>query len=254
MNWLVRVVTIALICVFSLTACITATEMTQNISEVTPLVSFETQSSILIITSTQAPSPSPTYTSEPTMTGTPVPTLTPTPVPPTPTVEAPFFDQFVMSVVNNNPAQLVGVYVDGVMAYPVIQQPSGNAAFVSALDNVVTRFALVTQMFSSNIGLLGHNYLAGRNFIYLTPGQIITLVYGDGSTRDYDVQYDEKFQALNPLSPTTNFVDLVSGDTLTSTELFYRVYGGNTTTTLQTCIDRNGNSSWGRLFVIAPIQ
>jgi len=38
---------------------------------------------------------------------------------------------------------------------------------------------------------------------------------------------------------------------LTAEQLFNRVYRGDRHVTFQTCIDANGDISWGRLFVIA---
>jgi hypothetical protein len=71
---------------------------------------------------------------------------------------------------------------------------------------------------------------------------------------EYTVSYAEEYQALSPNSPTSNFVNLDTGETLSSTNLFYRVYGGGTRTTFQTCIAQGNEDSWGRLFVIAPLE
>jgi hypothetical protein len=199
----------------------------------------------------ETPTITATFTLTPTSTSTPTPTCTPT-LEPTPTPkEAPFFDQFVASLINGNSWQVVGVYVEGLMAFQVVQQPDSNPGYVSTQNNVVTYFTLVYRM-TGNTGLLAHNYLAGIYYYELAPGQMVTLIYGDGRTEDYIVQVSQEYQALSPSSPTSNFVDLYSGETLSSTDLFYRVYSGSSRTTFQTCIAQGNEDSWGRLFVIAP--
>ncbi len=204
-------------------------------------------------TITITPKNSPTVTITPTPEYTPTPTSTVTPLPtPTP-VPAPFLDTFIANLENGNAWQVVGVYVDGVMALRVVQQPSSNAAYVSTLPNTATYFAMVNQM-TGNTGLLAHNYLAGTHFFDLQPGQVAVIIYGDGSTEEYMVSNQQEFQALSPNSPTSNFVDLSTGETLTSTDLFYRVFGGGSRTTFQTCIAQGNEMSWGRLFVIAPLE
>lgn len=173
---------------------------------------------------------------------------------PTPTpVMKPVFDQFVASVINGDPAQVVGVYVEGVMALKVMQQPASNPSYISSRRNTATYYTLVHKM-TGNIGLLAHNYLAGIYYFELVPGQSVFLIYGDGSIDEYVVQYSQEFQALNPNNPASNFVDLITGETLTSAELFYRVYGGSERTTFQTCIAQGNEDSWGRLFVISPSE
>jgi hypothetical protein len=61
------------------------------------------------------------------------------------------------------------------------------------------------------------------------------------------------YQALSPSSPYSDFLDLddPNGTRISVETLFYKVYTQNGTLVLQTCIEANGNSSWGRLFVIA---
>lgn len=173
---------------------------------------------------------------------TPEPTLTPLP--------PPFFDRFVSSLINGNANQVVGVFVDGVLALRVVQQPASNPGYVSTKKDVATYFAMVYQ-YMKNTGLLAHNSLAGIYYFDLQPGQSVVLIYGDGSTAEYVVSDIDQFQALDPHSPTSNFVNLSTGEALTATQLFSLVYGGSSRTTFQTCIAQGGESAWGRLFVIA---
>jgi hypothetical protein len=71
----------------------------------------------------------------------------------------------------------------------------------------------------------------------------------------YKVTSIVKFQALSPNSPSSKFVDLSTGDTLSASTLFKQVYGGDPHLVLQTCIAQDNEPSWGRMFVIAePVE
>lgn len=146
-------------------------------------------------------------------------------------------------------SQVAGIFADEVLAYPVIQQPSGNAGFVSNDTGVVTQFSTPSQF--GVTGIVAHNYLAGQYFFNLGIGNDIYVVNGDGSTAHYVVRSIRQFQALQPNSAYSDFVDLNSGASFTSTELFYEVYANAGTLVLQTCIANGDSDSWGRLFVIA---
>jgi hypothetical protein len=125
-----------------------------------------------------------------------------------------------------------------------------NPAYVSPMNGTVTQFQTATQY--GTTGLLAHNYLSGSYFSKLTLGQEIDIVNGDGAIRRYVVTNIRRFQALNPSSPYSNFVDLENGGAqLSSTELFNQTYAGGNKVVFQTCINANGNWSWGRLFVTA---
>lgn len=205
--------------------------------------SFSTRTPTATPTATLQPSPTPSPT--PSASNTPLVFATPTPL------QGLVFDKFAKSLKNGNAKQVVGVYVDTVLALRVIQQPSNNAGYVSPLPGIATYFAMVRQR-TGNTGLLAHNYLAGKLFPDLKAGQMVTLIYGDGGTEEYLVEKSEEYQALNPTSPSSSFVNLANGDRLSATSLFNRVYGGSTRTTFQTCITQGADRSWGRLFVIAP--
>jgi hypothetical protein len=100
-------------------------------------------------------------------------------------------------------------------------------------------------------GLLAHNYAAGRLFFELELGDDVKVVYGDGQVKRYQVNAVLRYQALQPDSPTSDFVDLASSQQLSASEVFTRVYAGGEHVTFQTCIAAGGQGSWGRLFVIA---
>lgn len=156
-------------------------------------------------------------------------------------------ETFAASLNKSDSSQLVGIFVKNVLAVKVVQQSS--ATYVSTSSGTVTQFGMASQY--GSIGLLAHNYLSGASFSKLGSGTEIVLVYGDGSTKKYQVSAVKKYQALSPTDPYSNFVNLDNPDaTLTSTDVFNETYGSGGLV-LQTCISKNGNSSWGRLFVIA---
>jgi hypothetical protein len=158
------------------------------------------------------------------------------------------FDSFVASVSTGNANQITGIFVDGVLAYNVTGQ-NGNASYVNENQNEVTKFALAAEYGTQ--AFLAHNYLAGGAFFNLTEGQIVTLVYGDGSSADFRIETTRRFQALSPDSTQSSFVDLESGEKLSNSELFHTVYNNDNSVVLQTCIAQDNVSTWGRLFVIA---
>ena len=154
---------------------------------------------------------------------------------------------FVQTLKKGDASQLVGVFVKNVMAVSVVQQSS--ASYVSTKSGTVTQFGMASQY--GSVGLLAHNYLAGASFSKLSAGTEIYLVFGDGSTKLYQVNNIKKYQALSPNDPYSSFVNLDSSEnTLSSTDVFNETYGSGGLV-LQTCISKNGVSSWGRLFIMA---
>ena len=161
----------------------------------------------------------------------------------------PVLNTFVEQIRNDQAGELRGIYIPGIIAARVVQQPPEMDAFISSWENVVTQFGMASRVGST--GLLAHNYLAGKNFAMLQEGQKFFLVYGDGQTSSFRVSEILRFQALQPYSTESTFVDLQNESSLTTAELFMKVYGRPGQVVLQTCIEADGNASWGRLFVIA---
>jgi hypothetical protein len=162
----------------------------------------------------------------------------------------PILADFVKSVEDGRAQTPVGIYVPGVLAFPIVQQPSGDPAYVSTQSSRVTQFRLASQY--KTIGLLAHNNLAGQLFFNLQKFQILFVVYGDGSLDYYMVTGIQRFQALSPSSPYSDFVDLGNPyNKLSATDLFNRTYALGNRLIFQTCIEANGESSWGRLFITA---
>lgn len=161
----------------------------------------------------------------------------------------PSLAEFTRSVQNGQKDVLRGVYVENVLALPIIQQPASNAGYVSNNDNEVTQFRMAANY--GNIGLLAHNHLSGKSFSRLTLGQEVRLVYGDGRVETFVIVEVLEYQALQPTSPYSSFKNFKRDETLTAEQMFKRVYFGDRHITFQTCIEANGDLSWGRLFVIA---
>ena len=159
------------------------------------------------------------------------------------------FQSFSNPIQNGEADTLRGVYVSNVLALPVVQQPENEPYYVSGHDGEVTQFATASQY--GNIGLLAHNNLSGRSFSKLSVGQEVELVYGDGRIEKFIITEILRFQALQPQSQQSSFLNLDNSETLSANEMFDRVYTGNHHLTFQTCIKANGNMSWGRLFVVA---
>ncbi len=168
-----------------------------------------------------------------------------------PNTYVPQLDSFVASVENGQPNEVVGVYVPGLFALPVLQQPLNQPGFVAVIDNTVTQFA-ATEWYGT-IGLLAHNFLGGRYFYELAQNQAVIIVYGDGHQQDYRVTDIQSYQALNPESTFSNFVNLndPTHTLISANDLFNRVYTTANQVVFQTCINANGDPSWGRIFITA---
>lgn len=163
--------------------------------------------------------------------------------------EFPSLEEFTEQVMNGSPDEPRGLYIPGLLANEIVRQPEGSPAFVSPWQEVITLFDMAED--TGTHGLLAHNYLAGESFFDLEEGQSLHLIYGDGRTEIFVVRQFLRYQALSPQSVTGNFIDLETKERISASELFLRVYNRPGDVVLQTCIDADGNSSWGRFFVIA---
>ncbi len=164
-------------------------------------------------------------------------------------IALPTLGVFTGLMTDGQPAELRGVYIPDVLADSVVQQPAGQSTFVSTTPDVLTQFAAASSLGST--GLLAHNYLAGDRFTLMHEGQFVYLVYGNGRMSVYEITQILQYQALQPESPYSNFVDLSNGRLMSAGDTFAAVYGRPGAVVFQTCIMANGDSSWGRLFVVA---
>ncbi len=149
----------------------------------------------------------------------------------------------------DDPEILRGVFVDDLFALRVLQQEGRGTVYVSDQANSVTQFGLAEKY--GNTGLLAHNYLSGKLFFDLEIGQSVSLVYGNGCLEAFTVTEILKYQALLPDDPYGDLRDLSNGEIISSSRVFDYAYKGDRHLTFQTCIEAEGNPSWGRIFVIA---
>ncbi len=159
------------------------------------------------------------------------------------------FERFSESIQNGEADVLRGVYVPNLLALPVVQQPADQPFYVSGREGEATQFSMVSRY--GNIGLLAHNTLSGRFFSQMAIGQEVRLVYGAGRIEYFVIKDVLRFQALQPESVTSSFRNLDKDEVLSAGEVFNRAYVGERRLVFQTCIAAHGNSSWGRLFIIA---
>jgi len=151
---------------------------------------------------------------------------------------------------NSNSSHLTKVTFGDQVSLAVVQQPDGNAAYVSTEKGKVTQFSMAAQY--GSIGLVAHNTLAGKYFNGLSDGDKITLIYGDGTRVNYKVTDIYRYQAVSPTSPYSDFVDPENDkNTLSVETVFNSIYSENGRLVLQTCISKGKVESWGRLFVVA---
>lgn len=151
---------------------------------------------------------------------------------------------------NDQSANPIRVYIDASLNFPIIEQPAGNPGYVSSEPGVVTEFRLANAY--NTVGLLAHNTLAGSEFDRLRPGQTITLIFADNTSKVFQVVDVEAYQALSPNSPYSDFKSLDGTQRrLSAADLFNQVYARGQRLVMQTCITAFGNPTWGRLFVIA---
>lgn len=151
--------------------------------------------------------------------------------------------------VQDGSSQIKGLYSKDRLSLRVVQQPEGKNSYVSSISGVATQFRAASQ--GGNIGMLAHNFAGGASFGKVQLGDEISVIYGNGSLRTFKVAEIQHYQALQPDSPTSSFIDLTSREKLSASEVFRRVYSGKAHLTLQTCIAQGEVDSWGRLFVIA---
>lgn len=149
--------------------------------------------------------------------------------------------------------EISGVYLGQNRFLRVVNQPNKKPEFVSEISGVATNFQLATRY--GNIGLIAHNYLGGRHFCNLKVGDRVYVMDGYQQRRCYQVTSIQQFQALNPRSSRSNFIDLDTRQLFSVNEVFKRIYTGNHHLILQTCIEKGNIKEWGRLFVIAePVE
>jgi hypothetical protein len=157
---------------------------------------------------------------------------------------------FFRRILSGNSSQVVGILAPGEFFHPIVQQPKDDAVFVSDDPDQVTQYGLPSQY--GTTALLAHNGLAGEDFFKFQIGSSFVLVYGNGATKIFQVGSIQTYQALDPENPYSDFVITGSNSPeLTSADLFRHVYTHAGDVVIQTCIARDGQPSWGRIFITA---
>ena len=129
--------------------------------------------------------------------------------------------------------KILMVIVLGMFSFPVVHAP-----YISRTPNTLTQY--------TSSGFMAHTYLGGSKFYLMYPGQTVTLIYTDGHVERFKVTQVYQYQALT----VKDFRDLDTGEYLDQYTLFHKVYKPDQVT-FQTCISKDGQLDYGRLFVIA---
>jgi hypothetical protein len=162
---------------------------------------------------------------------------------------SPELRDFMTQVSDGSGTDLRGVHIQDVLSLKVVQQPEGNATFVSTELGNVTQFQSAAR--NGVTGLLAHNYLSGELFYNIAIGQEVDLIYENGRIKRYQVSDIESFQKLTPSSLRSDLIDLSTGRKFTTSQVFKRFYTGKDHITFQTCLEGEGISNWGLTFFVA---
>jgi hypothetical protein len=128
---------------------------------------------------------------------------------------------------------IVLVIVFGLFSFPVVHAP-----YISRDPNTLTQY--------TSMGFVAHTYLGGSKFSKIQPGEIVILTYSDGHREFYRVTHIYQYQALTD----RDFRDMNTGEYVDQNTLFHKAYQPGQVT-FQTCISKDGQLDYGRLFVIA---
>ncbi len=137
-----------------------------------------------------------------------------------------------------------------------------NSYSIELYEGSVTTdsYKVTLGIFSSKpnaIWLLGHNNLVGAAFLKLQVGDEFFIHFQDSRTQWYKVDSIRRYRAITPESDGTNLVEVsypslndITGQEEEPFSVKNKVLQDGYVT-LQTCISKDGNGIWGRLFVIA---
>lgn len=157
------------------------------------------------------------------------------------------FPQIIPNAPKFNLSQSPMLYEPLMGMMNIVEQPQGKPAYVSPNEGELTHFGMP----QNNYGLLAHKGKAGKKFSELKVGDVL---YGNRSSKQGKkvVKEIREYQALQPDSPYSAFVDLATNKQYSADELYRDIYdNGKGKMILQTCIDKDNNPTWGRMFIIA---
>jgi hypothetical protein len=157
-------------------------------------------------------------------------------------------EQLLDQLSNDGGSYSGGIYAPGVFAFPIISQPEDDNLYVSVKRNLVTMFSAAAA--NGVTGLLAHNFLAGALFYDLEIGQEIWVVESEQKLRGYQITNIDQFQKIED-DENDIFVDLETNHEMNGSEVFDRFYTGEPHLILQTCLEGEGDPSWGLTFIVA---
>jgi hypothetical protein len=152
--------------------------------------------------------------------------------------------------------------------YYIETQPPDNVLYISPNPDTFTIYSLARKQ--GIIALLAHDFLAGRDLETLQLNNVITM-HGKFKNTNYKLIDIIEFQAEEPLDPNSRFLPLKSninnGVIMAAADVFNLVYTIKGQLNLskddhlprsipanylifQTCLPKNGKTSWGRVFYI----
>ncbi len=165
----------------------------------------------------------------------------------------PALEDFITSVIDGQAGTVRGLYIPGLIALRIVPQPDGQFDFISYEEDTATQFQSPT--FFGVIGLLAHNFLSGRFFLQVLPGQVLTIIYGNGQMEDFQVAEIHDYERLTELDLHSNFQDVQNNQTLSADQVFQLYYQGAHHLTLQTCLEKGGDWNWGvRMITAFPVS
>ncbi len=131
----------------------------------------------------------------------------------------------------------------------IIQQPKNKDEFVSPIVGCVTQFRKPNLY--GCLGILAHNYSSGKHFSDLKIEEIVEYIKDDKTKNFYKINKIEKYQALSPKNTKSQFINLETNQKLSYNQLFTKMFTKKNTMVFMTCIQKEEEMSWGRLFVMA---
>jgi hypothetical protein len=182
-----------------------------------------------------------------------MPTLVPAEEPEALSPDSPGLVNFAQTNVQGEPGQVTGVFAPEIFDLLVEQQPPNHSMYVTEKEGYATQFARPAR--HNVIGLLAHNTHSGILFYGLDIGHEIYVIMDDGQVLRYQVATISDFQKLQPGNSRSDYVDLESDLRMSTDEVFARFYKNGPHLTLQTCLEREQNKSWGVRFIVAlPLE
>ncbi len=150
---------------------------------------------------------------------------------------------------NGNPDQVVGAFIEELMAAEVVQQPLGDVDWVSPQPGTLTSYQAAEAV--GVTGLLANPDQTGSSFSQMQQGQDVVIINGDGSLLTYQVAATLEFQVVTPGDPNSDLIELQYDIRMPAEVVFGGIYNGTDRVVFQTNIVRNGIINWGRMYVVA---